>query len=106
MPIRSVYLAGPMTGYEDYNRPAFHEAAATLRDYGYHVISPAETPKPCPNPGWQDWARASLKRMLDANEVILMPGWEQSRGAALEKFVADSLGMPSTTLAGFIKERL
>ena len=26
-----LYIAGPMTGHDDYNRPAFHQAAAQLR---------------------------------------------------------------------------
>ena len=38
----AVYLSGPMTGLPDFNRPAFHAAAAALRAQGYVVINPAE----------------------------------------------------------------
>ena len=47
-----LYLAGPMTGIEDLNFPAFHAEAARLRALGYTVINPAEI-NADPNAGWQ-----------------------------------------------------
>lgn len=40
--INRVYLAGPMTGIEDFNFPAFNDMAAKLRARGYVVENPAE----------------------------------------------------------------
>jgi hypothetical protein len=37
-----VYLAGPMSGKEQFNYPAFREAASVLRDWGYEVTNPVE----------------------------------------------------------------
>lgn len=39
-----VYIAGPMSGIEDFNRPAFHEVAQALRAEGHTVLNPAEQP--------------------------------------------------------------
>ena len=39
-----VYLAGPMTGLPDYNRPAFAEAAAGFRGHARAVLSPHTLP--------------------------------------------------------------
>lgn len=100
----TLYIAGPMTGYDDYNRPAFHQAAAQLRAAGYHVISPAETPQPAAHAEWADWTRASLKRMLDADAVALLPGWQASRGANLEVHVAAKLGMDYRSVAYWLNE--
>src|SRR5690606_41767260 len=36
------YLSGPMSGYPQYNFPAFAKAAETLRGFGYNLVSPAE----------------------------------------------------------------
>lgn len=37
-----IYLAGPMRGYAEFNFPAFHAAAARLREQGHTVFNPAE----------------------------------------------------------------
>ena len=39
-----VYIAGPMSGYEEFNFPAFNKAEELLRkSYGYeHVVNPAK----------------------------------------------------------------
>jgi hypothetical protein len=54
-----VYLAGPMTGIDALNFPAFHKAAASLRASGYEVVNPAEV---CPDPemSWEECMRLDL----------------------------------------------
>lgn len=98
----TIYIAGPMTGYPNFNREAFHTAAYRLRAAGYHVISPAETPLPTKDPSWADWTRASLKRLLDADGIALLPGWRDSRGASIEYHVATQLGMADNTVKGWM----
>lgn len=39
---RRIYISGPMTGLPDFNFPAFHDAAARLRERGHEVANPAE----------------------------------------------------------------
>lgn len=39
-----IYIAGPMTGIPDYNRPAFNEYAAKLVEQGHTVLNPATLP--------------------------------------------------------------
>ncbi|ACV57540.1 DUF4406 domain-containing protein [Alicyclobacillus acidocaldarius] len=87
------YLAGPMSGYPDFNRPAFHEAAARLRAQGLIVVNPAEIrgDEDCE---WDDWMRAALHCLLGCHAVVFLPGWEFSRGAQLEYMVATGLEMP------------
>lgn len=87
-----IYIAGPMTGYEDLNFPAFHAESARLRGLGYEVVNPAEI-NPDPNAEWIDCMRADLRELLDCAAIALLPGWEKSRGASLEHHVASSLGM-------------
>lgn len=36
-----IYLAGPMTGIENYNRHTFAEKAELLQSKGYEVYNPA-----------------------------------------------------------------
>lgn len=97
------YLAGPMTGYEEYNAPAFREAAADLRARDYDIISPVEMDEEDgvdlsdPELGEDVYVNA-LERDIarittsQVKGVIVLPGWEKSRGAALEVHVARELG--------------
>lgn len=82
-----------MSGYPDYNRPTFHEAAARLRAQGVAVVNPAEIPGD-EDWEWHDWMRAALHCLLGCHAVVFLPGWESSRGAQLERAIAEALGMP------------
>ena len=42
MPVKKIYLFGPMRGIKNFNFPAFWSAAYHLRKQGYLVVSPAE----------------------------------------------------------------
>ena len=92
------YLAGPMTGIPYYNLPAFDKAARDLRANGYDVISPAEldnpeTVKACLedeegkvlNAQWEEFLLRDLDVLLrQCGGIVMLPGWETSRGACLE----------------------
>lgn len=94
-----LYLAGPMTGYDDYNFPAFHNAAAGLRASGHEVVSPAEMDEGIPPEehealDWSDYLRRDLELLVGCEGVAVLPGWQDSKGASLEVHVANALGMP------------
>lgn len=86
-----VYISGPMTGYPVYNRGAFEVAANILRALGHDPVDPGETETP--GLSWSDYLRADLRLLTDCDAVAVLPGWEASRGAALEVHVAHALGM-------------
>lgn len=88
-----LYLAGPMTGYAQYNYPAFHETAAWLREAGYTVLNPAENPRPVTG-SWLAFMRDALTLMLKADGVATLPDWQYSRGATIEMHLAADLGIP------------
>lgn len=88
-----VYIAGPMTGLPDFNRPAFHHAAEHLEAAGYTVLNPAraEGREACTT--WQDYMRASVRDIANADGVALLPDWNKSRGAQIEHALAAGLGL-------------
>lgn len=88
-----IYLSGPMTGLPDHNFPAFEAARLQLRAEGFEVLCPAEAGK-VDGWAWEQYLRRDLRMVLDAEAVIVLPGWEKSRGARLETHVAEGLGMP------------
>ena len=95
-----IYLAGPMKGIPDHNYPAFHEAAKRLRDYGLEVVSPAEwaTDK---SRSWDFYMRVNIPLLCECDGIALLPGWQQSEGATLERHIARKLGMPALYLEEF-----
>jgi len=98
----TLYVAGPMTGLPDFNRPAFDLAVRKLRGVGFGVLSPAELPAPGPAPRWEDWMRAALRLLLDADAVALLPGWQDSRGASVERDLARTLDMPALPVPAWL----
>ena len=87
-----VYIAGPMTGIEFLNFPAFHAAAATLRELGYTVINPAEL-NPDHAAKWLDCMRRDIAELVTCDAVALLPGWEKSHGASIEFRLAVGLDL-------------
>ena len=115
------YLAGPMSGLPQHNLPAFEAAAEDIRTMcGVEVISPAEIDQQdavefrdfCLNDldgsrtnigagavicglSWGDLLARDVKLIADeVDSIVLLPNWEQSKGARLEAFVAISCGHP------------
>jgi hypothetical protein len=89
-----VYIAGPMSGYEGFNFPAFNRVEELLRGtYGYkHVVNPAKLHRPTDLP-WVEFLKRDLLELITCDAVFLLEGWEKSRGATLEAFVAYALGL-------------
>lgn len=90
--MKRIYVAGPMTGLPDFNFPAFHDAAARLRALGYEVENPAENPEP-PCKSWLGYMRMAVAQVARVDAIVLLPGWEQSRGAKVEYALAVGLGL-------------
>jgi nucleoside 2-deoxyribosyltransferase len=93
-----VYLAGPMRGYPDNNFPAFHAAAAELRAKGYEVFNPAENDEKMLARGEELTIRNCLRLDLEwicteAEAIVLMPGWQASKGAQAERATAIAIGL-------------
>jgi hypothetical protein len=103
----TVYLAGPMRGYPEFNFPAFHKAAADLRRMGFTVISPAEMdlaagidPKTVTvtQEMLRDFAARDLTAVINlrpecGDGVAVLAGWKQSRGAQAEVMTARWMGL-------------
>lgn len=88
-----VYVSGPMRGIDEFNFPAFNEAAKVLRGQGYDVINPAETFDGATDRKWEDYMRVDIESLLQVDEVALLPNWQNSVGVKVELTVAAALGL-------------
>lgn len=110
---KQYYIAGPMTGLPQFNVPAFERMAMRLRFAGFEIISPAELDSEgvkaaalisadgkldangkLAGETWGDMLARDVKIIADVvrDGVVVLPGWERSRGARLEVFVATLCG--------------
>ncbi len=117
-----IYLAGPMRGIPQFNFPAFHEGAAKLRADGHVVFNPAERDVAIHGPAFaennltgdnsqaerehgfnlRDALRDDLVWICaEADAVVCLPGWENSKGVAAERATALALGLPIFDLLDF-----
>ena len=104
-----LYICGPMRGIPFYNAPAFDAAAERLRADGDDPVSPADIDRAA-GLVFDDYPtgtellppafdlRTLIRRDLDAIDtcdgLVRLPGWENSRGSAVEIAYAEFLGMP------------
>lgn len=98
-----VYVAGPMTGLEDWNRAAFADAARMLRLRDLIVVTPIEEDEiiygsfeAAAERPWQEHLSRDLALVASdrVNTVAVLPGWRESKGASAEVYVARTLGKP------------
>ncbi len=107
----TIYIAGPMRGYEDYNYPAFDDRANMLEGAGWNIVNPAaldrDQGKPMSDPmsfspdtNYEDheFMRMALKRDMvaicdECTAIYMMRDWEKSRGAKAEWHLAKAMGL-------------
>ena len=89
---RTAYVAGKITGLpKEEVKSKFNMITTQLHSMGYHVERPLAVSHD--NSTWPDSIRMDIKKMLECDEVHLLPDWQESRGAQLERDIALRLGM-------------
>lgn len=80
-----IYIAGPMTGLPDFNRGAFFTLEQFLREsrpeQKHVLLNPAVLPDGLEH---GDYMEICIPMVKAATTLILLPGWERSRGAQME----------------------
>ncbi|MCL2381345.1 MAG: DUF4406 domain-containing protein [Treponema sp.] len=105
------YISGPITGMPDGNKKDFQTAQKAIKwlfkknHPELKVINPqkigAKVDRQFKNSGktpeWEDYMRACVRELATATFVFLLPGWQNSRGAVMEKNMAEMLKIPYAT---------
>lgn len=105
-----IYIAGPMSGLPDFNYPAFDQAEGALLDTGYDAVSPAVSAHRSTSDSsalaeglrYEDVLARSLQKLLSADAVALLEGWEESHGARIEVSLAHLRGIPSAPVEHWV----
>lgn len=103
-----IYILGPMSGYKNFNFEAFNQAAFTLKRQGWTVFNPVNKDQEAGLPdeakvdgddkklmasGWdfRDAYLWDVTKVIEADAVYCLQGWENSAGARGEHAVAVSM---------------
>jgi len=103
--MKKIYVAGPMSGYPEFNFPAFFTAQHTLERQGWTVFNPAnkEAEKELDQDAYAagDAKKAAaagfdfrecytwdVTKVIEADAIYMLQGWEHSPGACGEHAVA------------------
>jgi hypothetical protein len=95
------YLAGPYTGATEdetqFNIASAERIAMILWNQGETVICPHLNTRnfhlKCKNADYASFVAGYIEIMLKCDQVILLPGWQSSRGAKLEYELAKKFGI-------------
>ena len=101
---KHVYLSGPMTGLEDYNRPAFNAAEERVRAEGAaDVFNPAHFGLGRPHESYMldtlheltqsVWDDGLMRYVPYWDVIAMLPRWAFSKGAKVERAVAEAIGV-------------
>ena len=93
-----IYLSGKITGREkdDYTRQ-FARAEQFYKSGGFDVVNPVkigeEILKRNPKATYSEIMAADLKALAECTHIVLLEGWEESKGAKMEKAEAEKTGL-------------
>lgn len=87
-----LYISGGMSGYANYNYDAFMDMANKLRQLGNEVVNPAELAE-AGIMSWEEYLKLDIKYLMDCDAIVVLDGWEKSRGATVEVYLGIVLGM-------------
>jgi hypothetical protein len=97
------YLSGAITYQPDF-KAYFRKYEDELRHWGINdIFNPAEIEWP-ENVKWETCMKHDLKILTDCDILVLLPNWENSRGAELEVHVARKLGIWVVNVHDLLKE--
>lgn len=85
-----IYISGAVTTDPDF-REKFSSAEKFVRAYGLEPLNPVRGEKD--GKSWEYYIRKDLRKLLRCDGIALLSDWKRSRGATLERSVAEALGM-------------
>lgn len=94
--MRRIYIAGPMSGFDNLNHAAFYRAEDRLQMHGWQTVNPADMDikagidpsMPMDEYDYEDAARRDIEALQKCDAIYLMAGWQNSKGACWERALA------------------
>ena len=97
---KKVFIAGPMRGYEKYNFPKFDMIEKILKDHNIECVNPGRISRKFKEKDvnsdiavYNEMVRLQQEAEKTCNAILLLDGWQWSKGVQLEVKTAAELGM-------------
>ncbi len=92
-----IYISGPITGNPDYKKQ-FSEVATKLRSEGHQVLDPTVWAREGLELEYEEYMLLDFAMVDVADAVLMLPGWQNSKGAQREYWRAKEAGKPALNL--------
>ena len=90
---KKIYIAGKVTGLPQQEVvDKFAKAQKVIEEMGFEVINPIVVVNDFNTP-WNVAMKMCLTALFDCSGIVMLPCWEDSKGARIEKELASSLGV-------------
>tara|TARA_R110000772_G_scaffold123063_3_gene229263 strand:+ start:1384 stop:2298 length:915 start_codon:yes stop_codon:yes gene_type:complete len=89
-PKQKIYISGPMTSHDSFNRPAFNSTSDALSLAGYIVLNPAILPDGLTQ---AQYMQIDLTMLQCCDAIFMLKNWDDSAGAMAEHALAMKLGL-------------
>jgi len=92
--IYSVYISGSISKRgEEEAKPHFKKVQTCIErgDGDRFAYNPTEFKK---RDCWEDYMRDGIAALVDSDAILMLDGWQESRGACLERTIAFELNIP------------
>ena len=87
-----IYISGQISGLPlDEVKAKFQDAEKRIVEHGYEAVNPLKNGIP-DSEAWEVHMAADIVLLLDCDAIYMLPGWESSKGATLEKNIAERTG--------------
>jgi hypothetical protein len=98
-----IYISGPMSGLPRLNWPLFNRTAVRLRNLRWEVVNPVAINND-PECDWLTCIAADVVAMRGCTAICMLPGWETSFGARIERLVAERMQLQIFDLVDLVGE--
>jgi hypothetical protein len=89
--MKRIYISGPISRLKDNNKQSFINAKNKLLILGYEVKSPFDITES--EMTYVEYMRFDIRALTFCDSIYMLNGWQDSKGARLEKLIAEAIGL-------------
>jgi len=89
-----IYISGKISGTDlTETRKRFAAAAKAMKRLGYEPVNPLENGL-TEHDTWESHISKDIADLLQCKAIYMLQGWQESKGARIEHYIATEIGMP------------